>query len=72
MRAARVVATRVTSVGAAVALAAVGLVGAAGIVATAGPAGADTPIGTTTCALSAPAGTTPITASCLLYTSRCV
>ena len=63
MRAARVVATRVTSVGAAVALAAVGLVGAAGIVATAGPAGADTPIGTTTCALSAPAGTTPITAS---------
>jgi hypothetical protein len=47
-----------------VALAAAGLVGAAGIVATAGPAAAaTTPIGTTTCALSAPAGSTPITAS---------
>jgi hypothetical protein len=63
MRAARALSTRVTTVGAAVALAAAGLVGATGIVATAGPAGADTPIGTTTCALSAPAGSTPITAS---------
>jgi hypothetical protein len=32
-------------------------------VAPSGPAGADTPIGTTTCALAAPAGSTPINAS---------
>ncbi len=63
MRAARSLSTRVGSVGAAVALAAAGLIGAAGVVVTAGPAGASTPIGTTTCALSQPAGTVPITAS---------
>jgi hypothetical protein len=46
-----------------VALAASGLAGVVAVVAPSGPAGADTPIGTTTCALSAPAGTTPIVAT---------
>ena len=62
MRAARAVATRVTSVGAAVALAAAGLIGAVGIVATADPAGANTTnLGTTSCALST--GTQAISAT---------
>jgi len=63
MRASRSLSTRLASVGAAVALAATGFVGVTALVATAGPAGADTPIGTTTCNLSAPAGAVPITAS---------
>jgi hypothetical protein len=46
------------------AIAGAGLVGAAGLVASSGIAGAtSTPTGTTNCALSAPAGETPITAS---------
>jgi len=63
MRASRALSTRLATVGAAVALAASGLAGVAAVVAPSGIAGADTPIGTTSCALSAPAGTTPITAS---------
>ncbi len=63
MRAARSLSTRVASVGAAVALVAAGLAGVAAVAIPAGTAGADTPIGTTTCALSAPAGSTPISAS---------
>ena len=63
MRASRSLSTRLASVGAAVALAASGLAGVAAVLAPAGPAGADTPIGTTTCNLSAPAGSTPITAT---------
>ena len=53
MRAPRSLSTRIASVGAAMAVAAAGLVGAVGLVATATPAGAaSTPLGTTTCALS--------------------
>ncbi|HEY5109688.1 MAG TPA: IPT/TIG domain-containing protein, partial [Acidimicrobiales bacterium] len=63
MRASRSLSTRLASIGAAVALGASGLAGVAAVVAPMGPAGADTPIGTTTCNLSAPAGSTPITAS---------
>jgi hypothetical protein len=63
MRASRSLSTRLASIGATVALTASGLAGLASVVAPAGPAGADTPIGTTTCTLSAPAGVTPITAS---------
>jgi hypothetical protein len=52
------------TLGAVAAIAAAGLVGTVGLVATAGPAGAaSTPTGTTNCALSQPAGETPISAS---------
>jgi len=57
MRAARSLSTRMASVGAVVALAASGLTGLAAVVAPATPAGADTPIGTTTCNLGLAAPT---------------
>ncbi len=66
MRASRSLSTRLASIGSALAITTLGLAGAAGIVATAGPAGAGLPgtsVGTTNCALSAPAGETPITAN---------
>jgi len=61
MRASRSLSARLASVGMAAAIAAAGLVGAVGLVATASTAGADTPLGTTTCNLST--GSQAITAT---------
>jgi hypothetical protein len=52
MRASRSLSARFTTLGTAVAIAALGFVGTAGLVATAGPAGADTSLGNSSCALS--------------------